>query len=240
MTSEKFDGLKISIIGFLGSVVLRLINLTLRWERLGLEGSQRWWAGGKPSILIFWHGRQLLMPWIYLKHRGSETAPDMAVLISQHSDGRMIAAGMRFLGINSVAGSSSRGGLRSLHLLIDKLKGNSHVAITPDGPKGPAQKLKNGVIHVAQRSGAVIHPAAFAAEKCWRFRSWDRMIFPKPFSRAIIVKGTPISVPKESTKEGLLVLSASIEAALNDVTLLADNYFISGNQRRRIIPAIGS
>lgn len=217
--------LKIFLIGLLGALVLRLVNLTLRWERVGLSDSQRWWADGAPLILIFWHGRQLFMPWIYLKHRSSRKAPAMTVLISQHEDGRMIAKGMSFLDIDSVAGSSSRGGLKALHLLIQKLKNHSHIAITPDGPKGPAQKLKSGVLVIAQRSQALIHPSAFSAEHVWKFRSWDGMIFPKPFSRAVMIKGDPIAVPEKLTEEEMAALTDSVEASLNEVTLRADSYF---------------
>lgn len=223
--NERFARVRILVIGFLGAVVLRLVNLTLRWKRIGLSEDERWWADGKPCILVFWHGRQLFMPWIYLNHRRSRRAPAMAALISQHSDGRMIAAGMRFLGIDSVAGSSSRGGLKALHLLIQKLRNHSHVAITPDGPKGPRHKLKNGALIVAQRSGATIYPTAFAAEKFWRFSSWDEMIFPKPFSRAVLIKGAPISVDRDCTAEQLEFVSSRVETALNDVTRRADEYF---------------
>lgn len=166
------------------------------------------------------------MPWIYLRHRTSKKSPAMTVLISQHNDGRMIAAGMKFLGIDSVAGSSSRGGLRAIHSLIEKLRNNSHISITPDGPKGPAQKLKNGVVLIAQRSGAVVHPAAFAAEKYWKFKSWDGMIFPKPFSRAVLIKGRPITVPSGTEPETVEAISSDLEKALNEVTAQADQYFL--------------
>lgn len=193
MIYSYFQPAKLLLIGILGSILLRLTNLTLRWEKVGLSGKERWWADESPSILLFWHGRQLFIPWIYFNHRRKRGAPGLTALISQHNDGRMVAEAMRFLGVDSVAGSSSRGGLRAIHQLIKTLKTNSHIAITPDGPKGPAQKLKNGAILVAQRSGTLMHPAAFAAEKYWQFSSWDKMIFPKPFSRAVFIKGAPLS-----------------------------------------------
>jgi lysophospholipid acyltransferase (LPLAT)-like uncharacterized protein len=211
------------LIGLSGSLLLRAVNRTLRWDYVGLDGEDRYWANGKPCILVFWHGRQLFMPWIYLRHR-SAGAPRMTALISQHSDGRMIAEGMRRLGIYSVAGSSSRGGLRALHSLSTELRSNSHIAITPDGPKGPIQKVKGGVLAIAQRTGAAIVPAAFSAEHRWQFKSWDGMIFPKPFSRAVMIKGRPIY--PDDTDGDVDRLTEMVEAALNDVTLRADNYFL--------------
>jgi lysophospholipid acyltransferase (LPLAT)-like uncharacterized protein len=225
MTSTWLENLKILIIGFLGSLILRVVNSTLRWESVGLEGEERWWADGKPSILLFWHSRLLFMSWIYFRHRTSADAPALTALISQHSDGRMIASAMRFLGVQCVSGSSTRGGLKALYSLVNKLKDNSHIAITPDGPKGPPQKIKNGVIFIAQRSEAKIQPAAFAAEHYWQFRSWDKMIFPKPFSKAVFVKGSPLSIKKNSTDEEVAAFSVAVEEALNEVARRADNYF---------------
>lgn len=225
--SSTADTLKVTLIGFFGALILRAVNATLRWEYVGLDGNERWWADREPCILLFWHGRQLFMPWIYLRHRKSKDAPAMTALISEHNDGRMIAMGMRFLGINSVAGSSSRGGLRALHALIDRLRNNSHIAITPDGPKGPAQKLKNGAIIIAQRSGATVYPSAFSAQRYWKFGSWCGMIFPKPFSKAVMIKGAPIVVAETENQEQLAAVSQSVEAALEAVTVQADNYFLA-------------
>lgn len=228
----KSSKLKIFLVGFFGALVLRLVNLTLRWDSVGLSGDERWWADKKPCIILLWHGRQLFMPWIYLRHRSSRKGPAMTVLISQHDDGRMVAAGMHYLGVGSIPGSSSRGGLRAIFKLIEKLKSNSHVAITPDGPRGPANKMKNGVLIIAQRSGAAIYPSAFSAEKFWKFKSWDGMIFPKPFSRAVIVKGSAITVPSDATPAELETLSQSLEEALQEVTSRADNFF--GPQPERV------
>ena len=223
---KNYSGIKIYLIGLFGSLILRLVNYTLRWEKIGLSGEDKWWADSEPCILLFWHGRQLFMPWIYLNHRRSKNAPAMAALISNHNDGRMIASGMNFLGIDSVAGSSSHGGLKALFHMVKKLKNNSHVAITPDGPKGPVNKLKNGALIVAQKSGALIHPSAFSAESYWKFKSWDGMVFPVPFSRAVMIKGRPIAVDPNLTECQFDQLTLDIESSLNDVTSRADNYYI--------------
>ncbi len=213
-----------TLVGFLGSLVLRLLNCTLRWERIGLDGREERWPSSDPRIVALWHGRQLLMPWIYLGAAREKRKP-FVVLISRHNDGRMIAAGMRFLGIGSVAGSSSQRGLQAMYDLIHTLRSGSHVAITPDGPKGPQCELKQGVIKIAQRTGAFIYPATMSAERRWTFKSWDQMILPKPFSRAVMMMGLPIAVPSELTKEDSAVYANRLEKALNDLTRKADYYW---------------
>ncbi len=218
--------MKIFLIGLFGAWLLRFVNYTLRWERIGLDGDEQWWADKKPSILMCWHGRQLFLPWIYLRHRSSQQAPALTALVSQHNDGRMVAECFRNLGVESIAGSSSRGGLRALHLMIKKLKSHSHVGITPDGPKGPARQIKNGVLIIAQRSGAAIHPCTYAAKHYWKFSSWDGMIFPKPFSRAVMIKGPAITIQENTTEDELASVSLSVQHALNEITVQADNYFM--------------
>lgn len=217
--------IKHTVIGLAGAVVLRILNATIRWEEVGFEGEDSRWSDGKPVVLIFWHGRQLLMPWIYHRHKSSRKAPAMTALISQHSDGRMVAAAMKFLGIRSVAGSSTRGGLEAIHSLIYCLNHHSHIAVTPDGPKGPARKMKSGVVHIAKRSGCVVVPGALAAERKWVFKSWDSMILPKPFSRAVFVKGESIDVKKLSERHSTEEMVQILEKALNATTERADAFF---------------
>jgi len=106
---------------------------------------------------------------------------------------------MDFFGITSVPGSSTRGGVRALLMLAKVLKNGSHVAMTPDGPKGPLHEVKGGIIKLAQRTGAKIYPVAIIAENKWEFKSWDKMFVPKPFSRATFSMGNPLSIPPTIT-----------------------------------------
>lgn len=211
-------------IGILGSLLLRTLNATLRWRRIGFDGQEANWAEQHPRILSFWHGRQLMMPWSYLVAGSPGKSRPMSVLISQHADGRMIARIMKFLRIDSVAGSSTRGGREALFALIRAVEAGSHLSLTPDGPKGPRYKLKEGILRIAQRSGAPIHPITYSAEKRWQFKSWDGMILPKPFSRAVMIMSGPVTVPAEVSAEELKALAARLEAEMNRITEEADNF----------------
>lgn len=208
----------------MASLFLRMLNRTLRWQTVGLDGVKKYWPSGAPRILAFWHNQQLLMPWIYLNGSKRADSKPIAVLISEHQDGRMVAKAMKFLGVESIAGSSSRGGRKALFDLIGKLKSGSHIAVTPDGPKGPPQKMRDGVIRIAQRSGAMIYPTAMASEKRWEFASWDRMFLPKPFSRAVIIMGEPIAIPADLSTSDLARYSTLVEDRLNAVTQQAEQY----------------
>ncbi|MFZ9114951.1 MAG: lysophospholipid acyltransferase family protein [bacterium] len=126
------------------------------------------------------------MPWLYLNRRSKDQNLPMTVLISQHRDGQLVARVMKCLGIDSIAGSSTRGGREALFKLIALLqRKGSQISIAPDGPNGPQYIVKEGLMRIAQRSGSLIYPTTYSAESYCRFSSWDGMILPKPFSRAV-------------------------------------------------------
>ena len=209
---------RLRVIGIAGSLVLRFINRSLRWERLGVPPAEQAWAHGSPRIISFWHGQQLMMPWVYLNARRSRQSPRMYALISQHNDGRIVAEIMRWLEIDSIAGSSSRQGREAFFKLIATLKQGDHIAVTPDGPKGPPRELKPGIIRLAERSGAPIYPVAVAAEHCWTFGSWDRMFLPRPFSRAVMLVGEPLRVPPDLSATEVVAYTKKVERAKNDLS----------------------
>ena len=216
---------RIHLIALLGTSLLRLIQLTLRWTYIGFEGANATWASGSPSLVTFWHGRQLMMPWFYLKFRNQSSYRRMYVLISEHSDGRIIAQVMSLLGVGSIAGSSSHGGGKALLQLIRAVKDGNHVAVTPDGPRGPRYEAKPGIVLLAQRTQAPIRLVTIAAERYWTFGSWDGMILPKPFSRAVMIMAPEFTVPGELDPEGVEKHRLEIESALRQITDQADNYF---------------
>lgn len=216
MFQLSFSSLRIAAVGCVGALILWAIRKTLSVQRVGLDGDNLNWPEGSPRIIAVWHGQQLLMPWVYLDApTGGGIRKPFTALISKSGDGRMIAEAMRRLGVSSVAGSSSRGGREALFLLTKQLKQGSHIAITPDGPKGPRHKLKQGVLRIAQLSGAPIHGAALAGSNVWQFGSWDGMILPKPFSRITIVMGPALFVRRDASTEELEALSVHLENELN-------------------------
>lgn len=215
--------LQIGIVGFLGALVLRLLGASLRWASLQEEHRGAWGASGS-RMIIFWHGRQLMMPFLWRLIKTPGAACRMYTMISQHADGRMIARAVNYLGVDSVAGSSSRGAREASLELIEKLRNGHHAAITPDGPRGPARELKLGVVKIARIAGVPIYPAAFASDRRWSFSSWDSMILPKPFARGVFLIGEPISVPASASAAELEQYRLRLQDALNEVTDAADRY----------------
>lgn len=192
---------------------IRLVGLTSRLEWHGLEHVRPFLDAGTPVIFAFWHQRQVSFVWT---HRGR----DISVLVSRSRDGEVIARTMELMGIPAVRGSSSRGASESTRALLELLERGRCVGITPDGPKGPARKVKNGALYLAQRSGRPIIPITNASSRRREFaRAWDRFQVPLPFSRMSVRHGPPVFV---GPHDDLAVKAAELERALDEATRLAD------------------
>ena len=175
----------------IGIAIMRLLAATWRVEVRGESGWRARRARGEPTILALWHGH--LMPLtMHLRHLG------MYVLVSEHRDGEIIARVLHALGYTTIRGSSTRGGARALIEMVGVLKGGGTVAITPDGPKGPARTFAPGALIAAQRSGAPITTMFVTADRAWTLRTWDGFLIPKPFARVVLHFGAPEQVRGDS------------------------------------------
>ncbi len=141
----------------------------------------------RPFIFALWHGHLLPLLW---HHRRQ----GVIILISEHHDGELVARAAESLGYGLIRGSSTRGADRALISLVRELNAGHEVAITPDGPRGPAETFASGALVAAQRSDSFILPVAASADRAWRLRSWDRFVIPKPFARVTIAYATPTKV----------------------------------------------
>jgi hypothetical protein len=148
---------------------------------------------GHPFIFALWHGHLLPLLW---HHRGQ----GVLILVSEHRDGEMVAQAAESLGYGLIRGSTTRGGDRALISLVRELKAGNEVAITPDGPRGPAETFAPGALVAAQRSDSFILPVAAAADRAWRLRSWDRFVIPKPFARVTIAYAAPTKVSATNSR----------------------------------------
>ena len=150
--------LKLSLFPPIGAAVIRWLGRSMKLETRGQEEVDALYRRNQNVILAFWHAQQLMIP---VGYRG----PGAHVLISQHQDGEIIARIISTFGHRAVRGSSTRGGAVALRELIRLGRSGKDVVVTPDGPKGPAQVAKMGVIQLARASGLPIVPVAFGCSK---------------------------------------------------------------------------
>ncbi|HEY3175135.1 MAG TPA: lysophospholipid acyltransferase family protein [Candidatus Polarisedimenticolia bacterium] len=199
------------LVPFLASLLIRLTRLTMRLDRVGRRVVDDLRAAARPYIHTFWHGHLFLMPYSYLGKR-------IAIMISAHHDGEMIARTMRLFGHESLRGSTTSGGAMALRAAVRSLREGSDVGFTPDGPRGPRHRAQMGVVQAARMSGAPIVPVAFAASRGKVLGSWDGFIVPRPFSKGVFVYGEPIEVPARADEAQMEALRLEVERALNELT----------------------
>jgi lysophospholipid acyltransferase (LPLAT)-like uncharacterized protein len=141
----------------------------------------------------------------------------VGVLISRHRDGEVIARAVERLGYATARGSSTRGGEEGVREMLALAESKRSLAITPDGPRGPARVVKPGLIYLASRTGLPILPVATGARPLTRLRSWDRFRIPRPFGRVVVHYGEPIDVPRDLDPAATEHWGAQVEIALDAV-----------------------
>src|SRR6188508_1922576 len=202
---------KFSLLPPVGAALVWGIAATMRPTTRGHEELDAVYRSGQHIILAFWHAQQLMIPTGY---RGTGAN----VLISQHQDGEIIARIVSRFGHCAVRGSSTRGGALALRELIRLGRSGADLVVTPDGPKGPRQVAKLGVVQLAKVTGLPIVPLAFACSTRQLFASWDHFMVPYPFSRGVFLYGKPMFVPREGDGPALEASRLALERELNRLT----------------------
>ncbi len=198
----------IKAAGFSAAWALRLWvgTLNYRYRPLGPNLDPRRPECHGRYIYAFWHENMLLPAYHYGR-------TGVHVLISQHADGELIAEVCRHIGFRTVRGSTTRGGVEALRQMVQVGK-ETHLAITPDGPRGPRRQVQPGLIYLAARTGMPIVPAGFAYDRPWRARSWDRFAMPRPWSLATAVTDQPVVVPRDVTREDIERYRGQVEEVM--------------------------
>ncbi len=189
---------------------MKALARTWRFECVGMERFDRAVAAGTPPIIACWH--QVILPGtLFWRDR------DIVILASQNFDGEWITRTLGRFGFTAVRGSSSRGGARALIVLARQMSAGHGVAITVDGPRGPARRAQPGALWLARQTGHPILPFHIAASSAWHLGGWDRGLVPRPRSRVVMVVGEPFHVAPDDRAEQLEQRRIALEAALGEV-----------------------
>ena len=165
-------------------------------------------TGDRRYLFCVWHD-QILMTCF------TGRPQNMAGLVSRHQDGSYLADTMKLLGITPVRGSSSRGGAQAMRQMLDVAR-DLHIAITPDGPRGPRRQAKGGIVFLASQTGRAIVPTAYACRRAWRIKgSWTDMLVPQPFTTIYTLGGRPLEVPPNLTREQLEHYTARLQSEMD-------------------------
>ncbi|EAQ81273.1 lysophospholipid acyltransferase family protein [Blastopirellula marina] len=186
-------------------------------------------SNDRPRIYIFWH-EYISFP-LYLR-----PYCNIAMLLSKHRDAEWLAHTATMMGFDTVRGSSQRGGASALLELLEKSK-NMHLAITPDGPRGPRRRLAPGAIFLASRLGLPLIPMGFGFDRPKRAKTWDQFAIPRLFSRGRGLMGPGITIPPNQTRDQLEQHRQRVERILNQITTVAEDWAESGLRLEGEVPA---
>jgi lysophospholipid acyltransferase (LPLAT)-like uncharacterized protein len=169
----------------------------------------------KPVIYTFWHRAVFASAWLWRR-------VGIAVMVSRSFDGEYIARTIEKLGFTAVRGSSSRGGAQALLSLKSQLENGNSVAFTIDGPRGPKYLAKPGPVLLARLAALPMVAFYVALDDPWVLDTWDQLMIPKPFSKALVRMGAKMRVPADADDEEMAKFHRQLQAALEQVTAFAE------------------
>lgn len=185
----------------IGITLLLLLAKTWRIRALGPQSRE-------PKVIAFWHG-VMLPVWYYHRKLSRKVA-----VVSKSKDGQVLSSILRKLNYKLIRGSSSKGGKEVLERATN-LAGTHRVLITPDGPRGPHQKMKVGAILIASRANVPFQYCKVKIQFGIYLNSWDKFSIPLPFSRVDLYFSEPIMIENTDDREKTNELMKEIETEMN-------------------------
>ncbi|NQV17567.1 MAG: lysophospholipid acyltransferase family protein [Armatimonadetes bacterium] len=173
------------------AILLLLLGFTFRYNLLTTQPKGI-------VIYAFWHRN--IIPLLLLRK-----FEKIVILVSSSKDGELIAGPAKVLGYQPVRGSSRRGGSKAVKEM-KKLSNRFPIGVTPDGPKGPPEKIKDGLLYIAYFTHLPIIPVAVDIQREKVFNSWDGFRLPIPFTKVNVSYGKPIFINSKQEIESKLPL----------------------------------
>jgi lysophospholipid acyltransferase (LPLAT)-like uncharacterized protein len=202
-----------------GALVLAAMRLFMKSWRCRWRDADLCPVLPGPVIFCFWHNRLALAMAAYDDFvRQKWPCAGLCAMISASRDGGFLAGLVEPFGVIPIRGSTSRRGPQALLEATTWMEKNYSVAITPDGPRGPAYKIQPGIIHLAQLTGRPIIPLSTHTRCKITLRSWDKFQIPLPFARCELRYGRPFWVPRDTTPPARAQLCAGLERAMMEIT----------------------
>ncbi len=225
-TFTLWQRIQIAAVAAVGTVIVRLVGRTMRFEIIGWENWEAARALGKGLIYTFWHREIFSATWFWRK-RG------IVVMTSQNFDGEYIARIIRAQGYGAARGSSSRGAGRALVEMVRAHRAGHDSAFTIDGPRGPRFVAKRGSVILARATGAAILCFHIAVKKAFVFRkSWDQTEFPYPFTRAAVFIAPPIVGPRDASDAEQDAKHQELQRTLDELRARGDEWRAETERRK--------
>jgi lysophospholipid acyltransferase (LPLAT)-like uncharacterized protein len=196
---------------------LRALHGSCRISLVNAEHMNTLRASAKPALCTTWHFAFPTAVYLF-RELGA------VVMVSRSRDGEFVAQTLKHLGYQVARGSPGKGGAQALRAMLACLERGHYAGLIADGSQGPPCVAQKGILLLARYAEAPLLPVSFAAHPCWRLRSWDRTLVPKPLSHVVAAFGPPIRVPRHASPTALESARMELESALNRLTLEAETH----------------
>ena len=223
---KKILNLRISqnVLSLLLVLFIRFVYLTTFVRYRGVDKIKKYMKDGKPIILVFWHSRSILMPKFWSHNLGMYRHPIYGIF-STHRDGQLIGKLFRLLGVKNILSSSKNTAQASMVAMksMRLLKSGKSIGFTPDGPVGPRMNfVSDSAFLFAKASGVPIVPVCLSPKNPKILNSWDRLLIPKTFHKAVIEVGDFLFVDKKISDEDFEKVKSDFEKRMVENTLRLD------------------
>lgn len=211
--------IQIPIIAAAVYAVISTLGPTLRYEILGYQHVERVYSARRRCIFAFWHRVIIPIVW-WARNRG------IVILNTTAFDGQWTRKVIEWLGFGTAQGSSTRGGLRGLAIMAQRLEQGLDCGFTIDGPRGPRYIAKPGPVMLARKTGCPIAVFHIGVDRGKTFtNTWDHFLLPAPFARAVILFAPPIYVPTGATAAVMESKQQEMQSELERVRDIAESWF---------------
>ena len=198
-----------NILAFVVAIYIWFIRITSKFEFENSSVPLKFWKNQEPFILAFWHSQLMTISFSWkIKKR-------INILASGHSDGRFGAIVGSYFKLNNIPTSDINKKV-SLIRIFKILKTKNYIGITPDGPRGPKEKVSEGIIKIAKISKIPIIPIGFWSSQNFNLKSWDSLLITKPFSKCSFVWGEAIRVPDNISEQEIKKFQNLVEDKINE------------------------
>lgn len=197
-------------LALISSVYIYIVFFTSKIHIKNIESPKEFWGNNKSFILAFWHSQLMMISFCWNSKNNK-----LNILASGHSDGRFGAIIAKYLNSNNIPTYKSNKKI-NLRPIFELLKEKKCVAITPDGPRGPKEKVSEGIIKIAKSSKIPIIPIGFWSSKNSKLKSWDSFLISLPFSKCTFVWGQPLIIPSNLNDKEIKKYSLILENKIND------------------------
>ena len=139
-----------NILGLIASIYIYIVSITSNINYENSSIPEHYWKNNKSFILAFWHNQLMMISFSW------KAKKKLNILASGHSDGRFGAIIAKYLGSKNIPTSDPNRSI-TLRPIFKLLQSNNYIGITPDGPRGPKEKVSEGIIKIAKKNKCPNH-----------------------------------------------------------------------------------